>query len=57
MEVQHLLDKLELDEEERQKEEVMLRKEQLMKSTKSKTGKCWCCCLKKCKKTKDMPIQ
>jgi hypothetical protein len=51
MEAQRLLDKLELEEEERQKEKAMLRKEQLMKSTKSETGKCQGCGLKKCTKT------
>ena len=51
MDAQRLLDNLELEEEARQKEKAMLRKEQLMKSTKSETGKCQGCGLKKCTKT------
>jgi hypothetical protein len=51
MEAQRLLDKLELEEEDRQKEKAMLKKEQQMKSTRSETGKCQGCGLKKCTKT------
>ena len=51
MEAQRLLDKLALEEEEKKKEKQMLKKEQQKKSTKSATGKCQGCGLKKCKKT------
>lgn len=51
MEAQRLLDKLALEEEEKEKEKSMLKKEQQKKSTKSATGKCQGCGLKKCKKT------
>jgi hypothetical protein len=51
MEAQRLLDKLALEEEEKEKEKQMLKKEQQKKSTKSATGKCQGCGLKKCKKT------
>lgn len=51
MEAQRLLDKLALEEEEKKKEKEMLKKERQKKSTKSATGKCQGCGLKKCKKT------
>mmetsp|Transcript_26960 Transcript_26960/g.45935 ORF Transcript_26960/g.45935 Transcript_26960/m.45935 type:complete len:596 (-) Transcript_26960:108-1895(-) len=51
MEAQRLLDKLALEEEEKKKKEEMLKKEKQKKSTKSATGKCQGCGLKKCKKT------
>jgi hypothetical protein len=51
MEAQRLLEKLALEEEEKKKQEAMLKKEQQMKSTKSASGKCQGCGLKKCPKT------
>lgn len=51
MDAQRILDNLELEEMERQKEKEMLKKEQQKKSTKSATGSCQGCGLKKCKKT------
>jgi hypothetical protein len=51
MEAQRLLDKLALEEDQAKKQEEMLKKEQQKKSTKSATGKCQGCGLKKCKKT------
>jgi len=51
MDAQRQLDNLELEEMERQKEKEMLKKEQQKKSTKSATGSCQGCGLKKCKKT------
>ncbi|KAL7534251.1 hypothetical protein ACHAWF_004766 [Thalassiosira exigua] len=51
MEAQRLLDKMALEEDEQKKEQQMLKKEQQKKSTKSATGKCQGCGLKKCKKT------
>lgn len=51
MEAQRLLDKLALEEEAKEKEKAMLKKEQQKKSTKGAGGKCQGCGLKKCKKT------
>lgn len=51
MEAQRLLDKLALEEEERRKEQQVLKKERQKKSTKSATGKCQACKLKKCPKS------
>jgi hypothetical protein len=51
MEAQRLLEKLALEEEEKKKQEAMLKKEQQKKSTKSASGKCQGCGLKKCPKT------
>ena len=51
MEAQRLLEKLALEDEEKKKQEAMLKKEQQMKSTKSASGKCQGCGLKKCPKT------
>lgn len=51
MDAQRILDNLELEDMERQKEKEMLKKEQQKKSTKSATGSCQGCGLKKCKKT------
>jgi hypothetical protein len=51
MEAQRLLDKLALEEEEEKKAEEKRKKELAKKSTKSDTGKCQGCGLKKCKKT------
>ncbi len=51
MEAQRLLDKLALEEQEKEKEKAMLKKEQQKKSTKSASGKCQGCGLKKCPKS------
>mmetsp|Transcript_18475 Transcript_18475/g.30220 ORF Transcript_18475/g.30220 Transcript_18475/m.30220 type:complete len:579 (-) Transcript_18475:91-1827(-) len=51
MEAQRLLEKLALEEEEAKKKEAMLKKEQQKKSTKSASGKCQGCGLKKCPKS------
>ena len=51
MDAQRQLDQLALEEEENKKAEAAKKKEQQKKSTKSKTGKCQGCGLKKCKKT------
>lgn len=51
MEAQRLLEKLALEEEEKKKQQAMLKKEQQMKSTKSASGKCQGCGLKKCPKS------
>lgn len=51
MEAQRLLDKMALEEEEEKKKEAKKKKEKEKKSTKSTTGVCKSCGLKKCKKT------
>ena len=51
MEAQRLLEKLALEEEEKKKKQAMLKKEQQKKSTKSASGKCQGCGLKKCPKS------
>eukprot|EP00984_Skeletonema_dohrnii_P000221 scaffold70_cov124-Skeletonema_dohrnii-CCMP3373.AAC.2 len=51
MEAQRLLQKLALEEEEKKKKQAMLKKEQQKKSTKSASGKCQGCGLKKCPKS------
>lgn len=51
MEAQRLLEKLALEEEEKKKKEAALKKEQQKKSTKSASGKCQGCGLKKCPKS------
>jgi hypothetical protein len=51
MEAQRLLEKLALEEEEKKKQQAMLKKEQQKKSTKSASGKCQGCGLKKCPKS------
>lgn len=51
MEAQRLLEKLALEEEEKKKKQAALKKEQQKKSTKSASGKCQGCGLKKCPKS------
>ena len=51
MEAQRLLEKLALEEEEKKKKAAYVKKEQQKKSTKTASGKCQGCGLKKCPKT------